>query len=163
MKTANYRMALIVLLFWVVNSPARAEDPKERFYHVPALHPKHKDKPKVTGWAKQRIDEKINRGMLAIPSKEGKVYLGWRLLKSDAEGTVFNVYRAVADGDTVKLSKKPVTATTDFIDEQPILDYESAYWVRPVVGGQGTGYFREGAVEDGRQRTVLLLVYQIQW
>jgi rhamnogalacturonan endolyase len=124
------------MLFYTVVPTAVAEDPRERQYFTPALNPKHKDKPKVRGWAKKRIDEKINRGMLAIPNKEGNVYLGWRLLKSDKKGTAFNVYRSVERGNPVRLNKEPVVATTDFIDNKPIMARESAYWVRAVINGK---------------------------
>jgi len=130
------KIVLILLLFCAVASTAVAQDPSERAYHVPALNPKHKDKPKVTGWAEQRIDEKINRGMLAMPNGAGKVYLGWRLLKSDAKATAFNVYHSVEGGEAVKLNKEPVAVTTDFSDRQPALGRESAYWVRPVLEGK---------------------------
>jgi rhamnogalacturonan endolyase len=130
------RIVLTVLLFCAVASTAPAQDPGERAYDVPAISPQHKDKPKVTGWAERRIEEKLNRGMLAMPTKEGKVYLGWRLLKSDLQGTAFDVYRRVEGGEPVKLNKEPVAATTDFIDEQPSLGRQSAYWVRPVVAGK---------------------------
>ena len=123
-----------MLLFCAVVSTAVAQDPAERAYFIGALNPKHKDKPKVTGWAKQRVDEKINRGMLAIPNNDGQVYLGWRLLATDANGTAFNVYRSVEGTEAVKLNKKPVAATTDFIDEQPA-PKGSTYWVRPVIEG----------------------------
>ena len=124
------------MLFCTIASTAYAQDPRERAYHVPALSPKHKDKPKVSGWAKQRIEEKLNRGMLAMPNKKGQVYLGWRLLKSDAKGTAFNVYRSVEGGGPVRLNKEPVAATTDFIDEQPAPERRSSYWVRPVQAGK---------------------------
>jgi rhamnogalacturonan endolyase len=124
------------MLFCIAVPTAIAEDPRERQYFTPALNPKHKDKPKVKGWAKQRIDEKINRGMLAIPNKEVKVYLGWRLLKNDKKGTAFNVYRSVEGGNPVRLNKEPVVATTDFIDKKSVVGRESAYWVRPVNNGK---------------------------
>jgi len=130
------RKVILILLFFTAASTAVAEDPAERQYLTPALNPKHRDKPKVTGWAKERIDEKINRGMLAISNKEGKVYLGWRLLKSDDKRTTFNVYRLIEGGEPVRLNKAPVIATTDFIDKQPNLEDKSTYWVRPVVEGK---------------------------
>lgn len=132
----NKKVVLILLLICTAASTLIAEDPRERQFFTPALNPKHKDKPKVKGWAKQRIDEKINRGMLAIPNKEGKVYLGWRLLKSDTKGTAFNVYRSVEGGNPVRLNKEPVVATTDFIDKKPVTGRESTYWVRPVIKGK---------------------------
>ncbi len=126
------------MLFCIVVPTAVAQDPKERQYFTPALNPKHKDKPKVRGWAQKRIDEKINRGILAIPNKEGKIYLGWRLLKTDAKGTAFNIYRSVEGDNPVRLNKKPVVvvATTDFIDMKPVVGRENAYWVRPVINGK---------------------------
>ncbi|MDH4238217.1 MAG: silent information regulator protein Sir2 [Phycisphaerae bacterium] len=130
------KVILILLLICTAASTLIAEDPKERQYFTPALNPKHKDKPQVTGWAQHRIDEKINRGMSATPDKEGKVYLGWRLLKSDAKGTAFNVYRSVEGGNPVRLNKEPVVATTDFIDTKPVMGRESTYWVKPVMNGR---------------------------
>ncbi|MHC4751084.1 MAG: rhamnogalacturonan lyase family protein [Planctomycetota bacterium] len=129
-------IGLIVLLFYAAASMVLAQDPAERAYHVPALNPKHKEKPKVAGWANQRVEEKLNRGMLALLNKEGQVYLGWRLLKSDPRGTAFNVYRSIEGGEAVRLNKAPLTATTDFIDEQPALRRYNAYWVRPVLEGR---------------------------
>ena len=123
------------MLFCTAASTAVAEDPAERQYFTPALNPKHKDKPKVKGWAKERIDEKINRGMLTISNKEGQVYLSWRLLSGDDKETVFNVYRSVEGGEAVRLNKAPVVATTDFVDKQPAPGRKSAYWVRPVLKG----------------------------
>ena len=129
-------LALILLLICTATSILIAEDPRERQYFTPALKPKHKDKPEVSGWAQKRIEEKLNRGLLAIPNKEGQVYLGWRLLKSDARGTAFNVYRCLEGGASTKLNKEPVIATTDFIDTQPHSGGESTYWVRPVINGK---------------------------
>jgi len=125
-----------MLLVCAAASTAAAEDPKERLFFTPALNPKHKDKPKVRGWAEQRIDEKINRGMLAMPTKEGKVYVGWRLVKSDGKGTAFNVYRSVEGGEAVKLNAEPVATTCDFIDAEPVSGRRTTYWVRPVSAGR---------------------------
>jgi rhamnogalacturonan endolyase len=87
----------------------------------------------VLGWATTRIEEKINRGMLALAMDEGKVYLGWRLLKSDPPETAFNVYRATVGGTPVKLNDQPLTKTTDFVDAKAPLDQANAWFVRPVV------------------------------
>jgi hypothetical protein len=127
------------LLICAAASVVAAQDPAERAYFVSALNPKHKDKPKVTGWAKERINEKINRGMVVMPSEGDKVYIGWRLLKTDPQGTAFNVYRSVAGGTPVKLNKEFVTATTDFIDEPNEGGAgwrDKQYWVRAVVEGK---------------------------
>lgn len=128
------RTVNISILLCAAASVAVAQDPAERAYHVPALNPKHKDKPKITGWAEQRVEERLHRGMVTMPTEDGKVYLGWRLLKSDAGKTAFNVYRCVEGGEPMKLNQEPVTATTDFVDEKPAPERQSAYWVRPIVG-----------------------------
>ncbi|MBN2182596.1 MAG: hypothetical protein JW715_11845 [Sedimentisphaerales bacterium] len=89
----------------------------------------------VLGWTDERIEEKLNRGMLAVSIGDGRIYLGWRLLKSDPENIAFNVYRAAANGEPVKLNDRPITKTTDFIDEKAPLEQENAWFVRPIVDG----------------------------
>ena len=90
----------------------------------------------VLGWAEQRIEEKIDRGLVAICLGEGKVYLSWRLLKSDSTGIAFNVYRSSTGGSAVKLNAAPVLKTTDFTDAEAPLARENAWWVRPIVNGK---------------------------
>jgi hypothetical protein len=130
------RFALIAFVMIGTGWTAFAEDPKERDYFTPALPPKHAEKPRVTGWAGQRIEEKLNRGLMAKPNDKGQVYLGWRLLKSDPEGVAFNVYRSDGAGAPVKLNSRPVSVTTDFIDERTSASRERAYFVRPVIEGK---------------------------
>lgn len=93
-------------------------------------------RPKVTGWAKTRVAEKLGRGMLALPLEGDRVYLGWRLLSNDPAGVAFNVYRAAGRGRPVKLNDAPLTRTTDFTADQPTPALDSAYWVRAVVAGK---------------------------
>lgn len=90
----------------------------------------------VLGWAEERIEEKLNRGLLALPIEGGKVYLSWRLLKTDPANIAFNVYRSTAGNDTVKLNAEPVRTTTDFIDADPLLDRANAWFVKPVIDGK---------------------------
>jgi len=90
----------------------------------------------VLGWAGERIEEKLNRGMMALSMPDGKVYLGWRLLKTDPQDVAFNVYRSTADAAPVKLNAQPITKTTDFIDEKTPLDQANAWFIKPVINGQ---------------------------
>jgi len=92
-------------------------------------------KPKVAGFAKARVEEKLDRGVVALPMADGKVYVGWRLLKDDPKDIGFNVYRRV-QGREQKLNDAPVLKTTDFVDEQPVAGAENEYLVRPVVTGR---------------------------
>ena len=147
---------LIVLGVCAVTLAAIAQDPKEREYNTPTLNPKHKeDKPKVAGWAKERVEEKLNRGMVAVPTSDGKVYLGWRLLKNDPPGTAFNIYRSVEGDVPMPLNKEPVTATTDFVDEQPALGRNCIYFVRPVVDGQEADSSTQVNIVDGRPAMIV--------
>jgi rhamnogalacturonan endolyase len=106
--------------------------PNLNFYAMDPLY----DPNAVLGWADVRIEEKINRGMLALNAGDGKVYLGWRLLKSDPEDVAFNLYRSTAGGVAIKLNNLPLTGTTDFIDEGPSPDQANAWFVRPVIDGR---------------------------
>jgi len=98
--------------------------------------PVAKPKTKVTGWAKTRVEEKLDRAVVAMPVEGGKVYVGWRLLKSDPPTVAFNVYRGTGRMLPVKLNDTPLTQTTDFVDEQPPLDKDNMWFVKPVVGGK---------------------------
>ncbi len=88
---------------------------------------------KVDGYAKSRLDEKLDRGLIAIRTESG-VHLGWRLLKTDPKETTFDVYRIAADGKETKLNESPVTKTTDFTDKDVPKDADCRWMVR-VSGG----------------------------
>lgn len=80
--------------------------------------------------------EPLDRGLVAVPIGEGKIYVGWRLLESDPAGTCFNLYRRTGDGKAVKLNPEPLVKTTDFTDSDAIQGVESVYCVRPLVAGK---------------------------
>ena len=100
-----------------------------------------------------RFLEKLDRGLVALHQSDGRVFLSWRLLASDPEGTSFNVYRETAasaggatdlgrfaarpDGPTtaVKLNGEPLAAGTWFIDGTARLDRQTDYSVAAVVAG----------------------------
>lgn len=133
---------LLPLLLFVLTLSVRGQDDRERHYLYPVFPdgPGHAilpiERPKVEGWARERVEEQLNRGMLALPTPDREVYLGWRLLKTDDPDVSFNVYRSLGDGTPDKLNSDPLSATTDFVDRSPDLRRESAYWVRPVVAGR---------------------------
>jgi rhamnogalacturonan endolyase len=78
----------------------------------------------------------LDRGTLARVVEPGRVYLGWRLLKSDPPDVAFNVYRATDGGTPIKLTVKSLTRTTDFTDTGVPLDRENVWFVKPVVSGR---------------------------
>jgi len=108
------------------------EDSRERFYYYEVLHPIHAVKPAITnGWAQQRFEEKLNRGIIATPDTMGRVFVSWRLLKTDDPAVAFNIYR-----NDKKLNKSPILKTTDFVDNGAAKGKECSYWVKPVVNGK---------------------------
>jgi rhamnogalacturonan endolyase len=97
--------------------------------------------------------ERLSRGVVAVQQADGKVFVSWRLLASDAPGTAFNVYRSTAPGParpaapgqpaqnreqgptTTKLNAEPLTGPTWLVDALPQLERETAYFVRAVTAG----------------------------
>ena len=109
--------------------------PNLNFYAIDPLY-----KPGVPlGWATERIEEKLNRGLNASPLDNTRVYLSWRLLKTDPAAVAFNVYRATGAGAAAKVNAQPVRATTDFIDTSAPADKENTWTIRPVVAGRELG------------------------
>lgn len=90
----------------------------------------------ILGWAQERIEKHLDRGLVALPREDGSVYLGWRLLKGVPESIAYNVYRTTGSGNPVQLNNTPLTVTTDFVDARPRLRQQTRWWIRPVRNGQ---------------------------
>ena len=61
--------------------------------------------------------ERLDRGVVALPQKDGSVYVGWRLLASDLPDVVFDVYRGESpQGPRTKLNPKPISESCNFVD-----------------------------------------------
>lgn len=78
----------------------------------------------------QRQMEYLGRGLVAYPSEATNLFLSWRLLATDAEGTAFNVYRAPGE----KLNAAPLKDATSFVVTNAAAD--GGYFVRAVVDGK---------------------------
>lgn len=83
----------------------------------------------------QQQTEELTRGVIAVRQDENKVFLSWRLLKSDPEGTGFNVYRESENEKPVKLNKTLLTKGTNFVDESADLSKPNTWTVKAVVKG----------------------------
>jgi rhamnogalacturonan endolyase len=83
----------------------------------------------------QRYMENLGRGVVAVRAGDAKVYVGWRLLGTDDESTLFNLYRSTDGAPPVRVNPQPLKITTDFVDTSADLTKPNAYSVRPVVGG----------------------------
>jgi rhamnogalacturonan endolyase len=81
----------------------------------------------------QRIMENLGRGVVAVNQGEGKVYVGWRMLGTDPETIAFNLYRRTGDKAAVKLNKKPITQSTNFVDAGVDTKQNNDYFVQPVL------------------------------
>ncbi len=115
---------LVLVLLVAFSLSLYAQDPRERLYNYQVLKPNHTDKPKVEGWASERITEKINRGLAAFKTPDG-IYLSWRLLESDSPNIAFDVYEEQEGEKAHKLNQQPISETTDFLvtDYKPTANY----------------------------------------
>jgi rhamnogalacturonan endolyase len=85
----------------------------------------------------QSQPENLRRGLVAVSTPSGGIYLGWRLLASDPETVSFNVYRGAT-----KINDEPLSSSTNFFDPEGTTN--DSYSVVSVVGG----------VEQGRSEAV---------
>lgn len=91
----------------------------------------------LTGLSNARqLAEKLDRGLVAIPQSQNKVYLGWRLLKDDPADIAFNIYRLTPGAQAVKLNTNPIVQTTNFIDDKASLSQSNAWWICPVLNNK---------------------------
>ena len=112
------------------------EGPTLAWMDAVSLKPwKREPKPKVHGFARTRVVEPLDLGLLARPLGDGKVYLGWRLLDSDTAESAFHVYRRPASGsaeEPVRLTERPLTQATNYVDTPPESPSKWVYSVRTV-------------------------------
>jgi rhamnogalacturonan endolyase len=93
--------------------------------------------------------ELLDRGVCAFQTKDGHVYVGWRLLKSDPPEVVFDVLRSdTADSVASKVNVASVNKSTDFIDVHPAAP-SSYYRVRARVGDRNLTTSRPVRVDAG--------------
>lgn len=85
--------------------------------------------------------ENLNRGVSAVRTTDGKVFVSWRLLGTEPQDLTFNVYRSNGDmkggnDKSFKLNEKPVTKTTSFIDDRADSNTTYSYYVTAIVKGK---------------------------
>jgi hypothetical protein len=71
-------IVFVMLMFYAAASVTPTQGSIPPNYSAYTLNPLYTENPTL-GWAQRRIEEKLDRGMLAVPMGQGKVYLGWRL------------------------------------------------------------------------------------
>jgi rhamnogalacturonan endolyase len=92
---------------------------------------------KVNGFATKRVEEKLDRGLVALKTKNG-VNLSWRMLKGDEPNLGFDVFRINSDGKEIKITEKPITVTSDFLDKTTPNDDKCRWFVQDVKNGTKT-------------------------
>ncbi|HOK66724.1 MAG TPA: hypothetical protein PK054_07525 [Anaerohalosphaeraceae bacterium] len=80
--------------------------------------------------------ENLDRGLIAVVQSPSRVYLGWRLLKTDPADIGFHLYRITDGGEPVKLNSEPMTSSTNFADESAPLDKPNRWRLTMVLGGE---------------------------
>lgn len=80
--------------------------------------------------------ENLSRGVVAVNQGGGQVFVGWRMLGTDADGMAFNLYRSTAGAKPVRLNASPIAEVTFLIDEKVDLTKPNAYSVRAISKGK---------------------------
>ncbi|MCX6898807.1 MAG: silent information regulator protein Sir2 [Verrucomicrobia bacterium] len=120
---------------WVDDRYAHAVSPGAAYYDcikfmpIPARIAKRS----VKRFAKVRVREPLDRGLIARPAGEGRMYVGWRLLAADPPEVAFNVYRSCDGKPAAKLNAEPVRKTTDFMDTTAPAGTACEYTVRAIT------------------------------
>jgi len=123
---------------WIDDRYADAQSPGSAYYDCLQFTPvpERVDKPKVEGFARTRVRENLDRGLVAVPAEQGGVHVGWRLLEGDPAGIGFHVYRSAGAGPAQRLTPEPLRTTTGFLDAAPPAGAECQYTVRAVIEGR---------------------------
>jgi rhamnogalacturonan endolyase len=97
--------------------------------------PYHPVGKRVEGHARSRVEERLDRGLVAARCTKG-VYVAWRLLRQDPADVAFHLDRKSKNGPFVRVSATPIAATTDFLDTAPQAANAAAYRLSAVRNGK---------------------------
>lgn len=86
----------------------------------------------------QRVMEHLSRGVVAVNQGNGKVFISWRMLATDPDDVAFNIYKTNGNAHTIKLNAKPITESTNYVDENAAVSQQNSYTVKTVVKGKET-------------------------
>lgn len=80
--------------------------------------------------------ENLTRGIVAVKQPDDSVYVGWRLFGTDPETIAFHLYRSADGGTPVKVNKKPIVSSTNYVDRGADTEKKLEYFLRPVRDGR---------------------------
>lgn len=76
----------------------------------------------------QRNMENLDRGVVAVRTSPASVYIGWRMLGTEADAIAFNIYRGGK-----KINTTPIITTTNYVDSTEI---DATYIIKSVINGK---------------------------
>ena len=91
----------------------------------------------------QRKMDKLDRGVVAVKNNSGGYFVSWRLLATDSDETLFNLYHRPMGGSFTKLNNQPL-AVTNFSPAGSV-GTGSQFYVTTVINGiesEPSGTFR---------------------
>ncbi|WP_068505499.1 rhamnogalacturonan lyase family protein [Paenibacillus kribbensis] len=83
-----------------------------------------------------RLVEYLNRGLVAVHAGEGKIFVSWRLLDTEANSVSFDVYRRTAEEPAIRLNEQPLREGTHYTDEGADPGQKQVYFVKSYNNGQ---------------------------
>lgn len=85
----------------------------------------------------QRLLEDLDRGVVAINKGNNQLFISWRLLATDPDDIMFNLYRQINNGTPAKLNTTPLNGATNYLwNISGIgLSVGSRIFVTPVIDG----------------------------
>ncbi|MEQ6119671.1 hypothetical protein [Reichenbachiella sp. MALMAid0571] len=94
-----------------------------------------------------QLNEKLDRGVIALTVNENIVYVGWRLLKSDPDDIAFNIYRKdFGGGRFEKINPSPIIESTNYIDSTCFSGRAYHYSIKKIINEKEQGTKGEGYV-----------------
>lgn len=83
----------------------------------------------------QVIMERLDRGLIAVPDGNGKMFVSWRMFGTDPKNISFNLYRSVK-GKTEKINKQPIASVTSFSDDFTDTVSKRSYILKTILNGK---------------------------
>lgn len=83
----------------------------------------------------QRQMERLDRGVVAVYQGAGNVFVSWRLLVTDPEDVVFNLYKKQGNSDAQKVNTDPIAGGTNFTISEVSFAEPVAFYVKPIING----------------------------
>ncbi|MBM4013259.1 MAG: hypothetical protein FJ286_18185 [Planctomycetes bacterium] len=81
----------------------------------------------------ERQMENLSRGIVAVPLREGGMFVSWRMFGTDADDVRFNVYRRQGEGPAVRVNPTPLGTATSLIDAAATAGTTPRYHVRTGI------------------------------